>query len=194
MRKLKQNGFLVQGLADTNNVVKKFNYFGINAYHQYPLSTVNDSFCKKLTEEQQVKKEKNGFRFLEFITDEKLLEKYLNRCLDLGIKIRILFIESDYSYEEWSGMIPETILLGYEYCPFPVDEQIISDLDWYPPFSIFRRNLNKNGLFDTYDEAFEFKNTYDLACENKEIGDGKADAFICRVSELDIQKAREWLL
>ena len=184
MHNLKPNGFLIQGVSDSNNVVKNFKYSGINAYHQYPLSTDNDALSKLLTEEQQVKKIENGYQFLEFISDEKLLIRYLTRCKDINIETRILFIESDYSYEEWSEAIPETDFLGYEYCSIPIDDQIITDLDWYEPFSKFRNKLNVNGLFNTYDEALDFKMAYDLAYDSKEIGDGEINAFICRVSEL----------
>ena len=188
MCKLKPNGFLIQGLSDSNNVVKNFKYSGINAYHQYPLSADNNSVSKTLIEEQQVRKLGNGFQFLEFISDKKLLERYINRCFELHIKIRVLFIESNYSYEEWREPIPETVFLGYEYCPIPIDEQVITDLDWYPLFSKFWNKLNENGLFNTYDEALNFKKAYDLACENQEIGDGEIDAFICRVSEISAEK------
>ena len=108
----------------------------------------------------------------------------MTHCKDMNIETRVLFIESDYSYEEWSEAIPETDFLGYEYCPIPIDDQIITDLDWYEPFLKFRDKLNENGLFNTYNEALEFKIAYDLAYDSKEIGDGEINAFICRVSEL----------
>lgn len=184
---LKPNGFLVQGLEDINYKVKNFKYLGINAYHQYPLSTVNDSYCKMITEQQRVKNIESEYQFLEFISDMELLKKYLGCCFKLGIKTRTLFIESRYPFEEWKEPFLNTVLLGYEYCPIPIDEQIITDLDWYPPFSKFWSKMNKNGLFDTYDDALAFKRTYDLSYNNKQIGDGEINAFICRVSELNIK-------
>lgn len=182
MHLLKPNGFLIQGLDDINRRTKNFRYLGINAFHQYPLSTINDRQCRLLTEEQQVKKYRNEYQILEFISNKSLFDRYLNCCLEKNINTRVLFIESGYSYEEWSSSLPETNFLGYEYCPIPIDDQIVTDLDWYPSFSRFWSKLNKNGLFDTYGEALEFKKIYDLAYNNGEIGDGEMDAFICRVS------------
>ena len=182
-------GFLVQGLDDCSNFVKNFVYNGINAFFQYPLTSINNPECRKLTDEQCSKKiTDNQYQSLEFISDLDLLKRYVDCCLKHNINIRILFVESCYLYEEWKEPLLETVFLGYEYCPIPIDEQIISDLDWYKPFSRFWYKLNKNGLFNTYDEVLDFKNTYDLAWRNNEIGDGEMDAFICKVSEIPTER------
>ena len=68
----------------------------------------------------------------------------------MKIEIRALFIESEYVDEVYKYELTQTRFLGYEYCPIPIDEQIITDLDWYEPFSVYLNKMNKYGLFDSY--------------------------------------------
>ena len=194
MNRLVANGFLVQGLSDYTNFIKNFSYSGINAFYQFPLTYINNPEYRKLTNEQQSKKiADNQYQSLEFISDLDLLKRYVSCCLKHKINIRILFVESFYSYEVWQEPLFETDFLGYEYCPIPIDEQIVTDLDWYAPFSKFWVKLNKNGLFNTYADALDFKNAYDSACNNNEIGDGEMDAYIFRVSEIPMDRIEQKL-
>lgn len=179
------NGILVQGLNDKTKYIKNFTYEGINAYFQYPLTGENDNESRRLTNEQQSKEiSNNQYVSLEFISNFDLYERYLRRCMELQIKIRVLFIESEYSSEIWREDLPSMKFLGYEYCPIPVDEQVITDMDWYEPFSKYWEKLNKYGLFDTYADVIEFVKEYNQAIENEKIGDGEMDAYICRVSQV----------
>ena len=104
----------------------------------------------------------------------------------MKMNIRALFIESKYSIETWSAPLPRMKFLGYEYCPIPVDEQIITDMDWYMPFSKYWNTLNAYGLFNTYGEVLEFVNDYEQAFFAEKVGDGYMDAYICRVSQICI--------
>lgn len=181
------NGVLVQGTNDKNCIINNFKYLGINAFYQYPLMCINDAQCRELTNEQQFKQvTDNQYLNLEFISDINLYERYIKMCYDKKISIRALFIESGYSEEIWNGPLPQMKFIGYEYTPIPIDEQIITDIDWYPPFSKYWRKLNKYGLFNTYDEVKEFKHEYDSAFSNEKVGDGEMDTYICRVSEICI--------
>lgn len=194
MDKLFANGFLIQGLNDNTNFIKNFSYKGINAYYQFPLTYINNPEFRKLTDEQQSKKiADNQYQSLEFISDLDLLKRYVCCCLKHKINIRILLVESFYSCEVCKEPPFETDFLGYEYCPIPIDEQIVTDLDWYEPLSKFWLKLNKNGLFNTYVDALDFKNAYDSAYNNNEIGDGEMEAYICRVSEIPMNRIEEIL-
>lgn len=179
------NGFLIQSLDKTNAGIKNFKYSGINAFHQFPLSSVNDVVCKKLTEEQQIKTCGSGYRFMEFISDKDLFDRYIETCHSLKINIRVLFLESNYSGEVWQDTLPKMNFIGYEYCPVPIDEQIITDLDWCPNFSKFWNRLNEYGLFKTYEDAIRFKREYDDLYCKKIIGDGEINSYLFKVSELE---------
>lgn len=187
MEKLRANGFLIQELENSNYIARRFFYLGINAFHHYPLSNVNDNQCREITEKQQIKKCEDGYQILEFISDESLLEQYILCCNERKINIRILFVESDYPCEIWKGRSFDTEFLGYEYCPMPIDEQIISDLDLCPYFENFRSILNNYGLFNTYNEALNFKRAYESALKQGIVGDGEADAYICKVFQCKIE-------
>lgn len=183
------NGILIQGLNDKTNFINNFSYQGVNAYFQYPLTYINDSESRGLTNEQQSKMISNNlYQILEFISDSDLYVRYLKKCNEMKIEIRTLFVESEYLDEIWKGELPKMKFLGYEYCPIPIDEQVITDMDWYEPFSIFWNKLNEYGLFNSYEDALEFAKVYDKAVENAEVGDGEIDTYICRISQVILEK------
>lgn len=179
------NGILIQGLNDKTNFINNFDYQGINAFFQFPLTYENDNECRKITNEQQSKKiSDNHYISLEFIADNDLYERYIKKCNEMQIDYRILFIESDYTNELWNNDLPKLEFLGYEYCPIPIDEQVVTDMDWYKPFSKYWKHLNQFGLFDSYDRAKEFANEYLNAMKEGTIGDGEMNAYICKVSRV----------
>ena len=179
------NGIVIQGLNDKTHFIKNFSYQGINAYSQYPLVGVNDSESRRITNEQQSKKLSNNlYLSQEFISDIGLFTRYLKKCDEMQIKVRALFVESGYSDEIWKDEFPKMIFLGYEYCPIPIDEQIITDMDWYKPFSNYWGKLNRYGLFNSYDDVLEFASEYNKVMAGGEIGDGEMEAYICRVSQV----------
>lgn len=179
------NGCIVQEVNDKNNIVETFNYLGIKAYHSYPLMWVNDSESRALTKEQFSKEvSKDCYQILEFISNEDLLNRYVNACVQRDIDVRTLLIESEYDEELWRGCTPNIEFLGYEYCSIPFDEQIITDFDLYAPLSGFKNDLNKYGLFDSYEKAEEFRYLYDWYWANGYIGDGTMNTYIFKVSEV----------
>jgi len=179
------NGALIQDYKAKTNYVKSFNYLGVNAFHSFPLIGRTENDAQLLTREQMFGgNECNRFIPLEFISNKDLYERYVNKCNELNISFRTVFVESDYSDEVWNGLDMKKKVLGYEYCPMPIDEQIITDLDWYPKFECFRKKLNEYGLFKTYEEAKEFRTAYDLAFQKGLIGDGAFEGYIFCVSEV----------
>ena len=179
---LNANGILIQGLDEHTDFINNFVYDGINAYFRFPLTAFCDSESRDLTSEQQSKKiSGDSYAVLEFISDYGLYERYVKKCNELGIKFRALFIESKYSEEIWSGQLPKKEFIGYEYCPIPIDEQIITDMDWYEPFSKYQKLLNEYGLFRTYSDAEKFSEEYTRAFNEGKVGDGEENNYICKV-------------
>ena len=176
------NGMLVQALNEKTSFIKHFPYYGIMAYHSFPLIGRTDEESRKLTDLQLFIKTENEPRIVnEFITDPGLFRRYTDKCVELQIACRVLLIESDYAGEKWEGSLPNRKVLGYEYCPIPIDEQIITDMDWYRGFAKYWPKLNPYGLFDTYEEIARFVVEYNRAFTAHEVGDGPMDAYICRV-------------
>ena len=99
-----------------------------------------------------------------------------------GIRIRLLFLESQYQDEIWSGKAVQKRTLGYEYSPVPFDEQIISDLDWFSGLADFLPKLNKFGLFERLEDAQAFVERYDKLLLTGNLGDGLETAFLFRIS------------
>ena len=123
------NGMLVQALNEKTSFTKHFPYYGIMAYHSFPLIGRTDEESRKLTDLQLFIKTENEPRIVnEFITDPGLFRRYTDKCVELQIACRFLLIESDYAGEKWEGSLPNRKVLGYEYCPIPIDEQIITDI------------------------------------------------------------------
>lgn len=182
---MKANGILIQGLDDKTNYVQNFPYHGINAYCQFPLTWYGDVISQKLTEETLSRRiDEYWFESLEFISNPDLYNRYIRHCKAMNVKIRALFIESNYSDEIWTGALPKMEFMGYEYCPVPIDEQIITDLDWYEPFFRFHSLLNELGLFRTYADAESFAAFYNEAFRAGKVGDGEMNSYIFRVSRI----------
>ena len=182
---LNANGVLIQGLDDKTTYAKSFPYHGINAYYQFPLTWLKDDISKKLSDETQFKRiDEYWSSSLELISDPDLYNRYIRHCTAMNVKFRALFMESNYSDEFWTGALPNMEFMGYEYCPIPIDEQIITDLDWYKPFFRFHKLLNHFGLFRTYADAEMFAKAYNEAFLAGKVGDGEMDSYIIRVSRI----------
>lgn len=176
------NGYLIQDLNKPTNYIKTFKYFGISSYSNFPLSTINSKNCQELTDLQSIKTDADGCnQFLEFISNKELYEDYINCCFENEISIRVLFCESTYKNEVFLDNIPEMNFLGYEYCPVPLDEQIITDLDCFEHLKLYKSKLNKFGLFDIFDDVLLFKKAYDEFVDNEIIGDGLECSHIFKV-------------
>lgn len=172
------NGFLVQHTNQpifSMGFIRHFAYHGISACNTYPLSEF--SAYRQLNNEMMTQ---------EFITEPDLLKHCVTACQECGIPIRLLFVESGYDGEIWQGHDVQKTLLGYEYNTVPIDDQIITDLEWYEPLSEFWQYLNKDGLFPTEEIAYRFKKEYDKAFQSRQIGDGDMDAFMFRISEVGL--------
>ena len=183
--KLYPNGILVQGLTLPTNYLSSINYHGILAYHDFPLQFIRNEKCKAISNKVPNFLFDDGTSVqLQFISNMDLAVEYNAICPENAIDIRNLFIESCYPDELWNGVIPKTTFLGFEYCTIPFDCQIVTDMEWYEPFHLFRSKLNANGLFDSYEDAVEFKRAYDDAVKKNEVGDDNPPCFIFKISEL----------
>ena len=183
-----QNGYLVQAINITGYLPRHFKYEGMNAFSSYPLLGLQSDRSKELSDRQMQMHKGEGVYsvFLEFISDRNLLEEYVDECIKQGIETRCLLIESDYHGEHllFPNEVPVSHVLGYELCTVPLDNQIVTDLDWFQPLFKFHSSLNQFGLFDDLDKAKEFEAEYNKYYQRGTIGDNFEYATIFRVSTL----------
>ena len=186
------NGFLVQHLHEVphgmENIIDICGYHGLFARCVNPLSLFSDLESQELSKESQWRTVSDReYVLLEFISDPNVLLRYIKACLKHDIPIRLLFVESDYSEELWTGPeIPKKIL-GYEYNTIPIDNQIVTDLSWYRPLSSFLKGLNPMGLFASIEDVMFFKLAYDQAYDRGEIGDGDMQTHIFCLYEVQAE-------
>lgn len=172
------------------DVIHTCGYCGLSARNADPLSALPDRESQKLSKEASwCAISEHMVTPLEFISESSLLLRYIAACQSRNIPIRLLFVESDYEQEVWTAPIPPKKLLGYEYNTIPIDNQIITDLSWYDPFSDFLKRINSYGLFRSMEEVLLFKNAYDQAFARGEIGDGDMETHIFRLSEVQVNDA-----
>lgn len=186
-----QNGFLVQHFYELpygmEHIINTYGYQGLSARNTNPLDALSDRECREISRDSQwcmITERENVL--LEFISDPDILLRYIKACRKHSIPIRLLFIESDYNGEIWIGPDIPKRFLGYEYSTIPIDNQIITDLSWYPPLSPFLKKINSWGLFPSIDDVMLFKNAYDQAFSSGEIGDGGMDTYIFRLFEVQL--------
>ncbi len=183
------NGIIIQDTTSPTDFMNKIKYLGVNAYHSFPLSLIEDIECRNISKEVFSKQLDDGFcQILEFISDKNLLKRYVDLCKKHNIPIRALFIESGYAFESWKEEKPACKFMGYEYCEIPFDSQIITDFSWHTPLHQFFGKLNEFGIFDTVTDVKEFKNKYDKEFNEGNIGDGEMDTFICKIYEVDLNQ------
>lgn len=185
-----QNGFLVQhryalpyGMEEIFNAC---GYLGLSARHSDPLMDLPDRESRELSREATWREVSPGmYQMLEFISDPDILLRYLKVCREREIPIRLLFAQSDYDQEVWTGPDIPKQCIGFEYSPIPIDNQIIGDLCCVVPLAPFLKRLNSYGLFFTQEEAAAFKDAYDRAFAAGEIGDGDMETHIFCLYEVD---------
>lgn len=178
----KKNGYLIQDVDSVMPFIKIDEYKGINAYFNYPLCGIESRECRALTNRQMSQKTDDGmYENLLFVSDVELLSELEEACQIYDINYRKLFIESGYEDEICDVAPKNAMFIGYEYCPFPLDCQIISDLQWFEPLFKFQKHLNSYGVFNDYLTAQEFKKEYDRYLASGVIGDGLEEAYICKV-------------
>lgn len=183
------NGCIIQGVPDLTtmslNLIKTIEYHGMFSYEDFPLDGIEDPLCRDLADRQSFKKVgENLSQYLNFISQKSLMDEYIACCKKFNIDIRVLFVESEYSEEIWTDEIPELEFLGYEFCSVPLDNQIIIDLDWFEPLGEFKKLLNQNGLFKSYEDALMFQKAYEGYFNAGMIGDGEYEAYIFKVSRV----------
>ena len=185
-----QNGFLVQHRYEIPRIMEDMihacGYLGLSARHSDPLMTLPDRESRELSREATWREVSPGmYQMLEFISDPAILLRYLMACRDREIPVRLLFVESDYSQEVWTGPDIPKRCIGFEYSPVPIDNQIIGDLCCCESLAPFLKRLNSHGLFFTQEEAAAFKNAYDRAFAEGIIGDGDMEAHIFCLYEVN---------
>lgn len=181
------NGFLIQDTSWHSDNVKTFSYKGIDAYGNEPLRFIGTRQCREISNRiTSLKVGENEYVMREFISNKDDLDEYIRICRELSIPIRILFLESDYCDEIWKAPLPQMRFIGYEYCPVPIDCQIITDLDWCSQLEKHKLKLNEYGLFRTEEDAASFQKDYLKAEAEGYVGDGGVDAYIFKISVVDI--------
>ena len=186
-----KNGILIQDLQYPAFSLKRIKgkYLGVSSFYAEPLLTLQDPECQKLNDEATKKMFSDGYStFIEFTPNLDILYRYLIKCKELNLGVRLLYIESDYPDEVCDYDFEDKKFLGYEYCEIPFDSQVITDFDWYEPLHKYYDLLNEYGLFNTVEDAEKFKAAYDDAFQKGYIGDGDMDTYICKVYLVDAEK------
>ncbi len=159
-------------------------YRGVHRYKDCPLSLESkDKHICALAQEQFYQVE--GDIWTSFISDADLLKRYVEACFAEGYTLRLLYVESGYALEKYSGAIPKGAFLGYEVCEIPLDACTVYDLYICDFYENFRQRLNENGLFENEKDAVEFMEQYNKDLEAGKVGDGDVELYVCKVFEIN---------
>ena len=186
-----KNGIFIQDLQYPAFSLKRIKgkYIGVSSFYGDPLLSIPDPECQKIYDEATWKRLDDEYSILlQFIPNLDILYRYLIKCKELNIGIRLLYVESDYPDEVCDYDFEDKKFLGYEYCEIPFDSQVITDFDWYEPLHKYYDLLNEYGLFNTLEDAEKFKAAYDDAFQKGYIGDGDMDTYVFKLYEVDAEK------
>ncbi len=184
-----KNGILVSEKEKERKHLEGFDYHGVGTYRLFfPLIRMRDAECRKLSDEQFSIEVEPGWYFINnFISNMSLFKRYIQKCKELDLDVRVLFVESyGYEAEIWQDELPEMEFIGYEFCPIPFDDQVVTDLEFHKPLEVYKKKLNKFGLFDSCEDLIKFIVDYQKEEEKGEIGDGGFDGYICKLYNVKI--------
>lgn len=180
------NGYIVQDVNWPWYAPTTFSYSGLCAYDEFPLIHINDPECREITDKISSIKDSEGYHIETYFIEEKsILQSYLNICNYHNIKTRVLYVNMLQNRNNIKQHIENALFLGYECITLPVDDQIVSDLDYYGDhFPSIIPQLNECGLFDSISDAKLFLNEYKKYCDTGELGDDIGDIYIFEVWQL----------
>ena len=184
-----RNGILIQGKNKLNKIIIDKEpenwYCGMHRFYDDPLLHVSDVECIDIQRERMFElADTNPEICNQFISNLSLAKRYISKCIELQLDVRVLFIESQYPYEIWNDEIPELVCLGYEVTEIPLGIMTLYDLFYDPRFEQYKNQLNEHGLFSNEIDAHNFMNTYKPLLELGVVGDGNVDLYVCRVYEV----------
>lgn len=168
MKKLYNNGYVVQGLFKDEYTSILDSYRGIESFVSWPLDNFNDTISKKLQDEAWVK----WFSYndiLEVTPERDYLNRYINHCNELGINTMILQIETPYNNQIAIDDLKIKKVLGFD-CITGVR---LSYLNLEPKYleehflEIYKK-LNVYRLLNTIDEIYDFLKIYNRLLDEGE--------------------------
>ena len=164
--KLNNNGYLVKALS--NSPYEPFisiskNYKGIGVFFSWPLSDKVDAISKTIENEASEKYFNYEEAVFWLIPDKKFLLLYMNHCKKLGMETLILRVETKLENQQADDELEVSEVLGFDladnvdfsYLAYDMgclNNPTISELK---VFEQSKLKLNKNGLFDTYEDAVD---------------------------------------
>lgn len=157
---LYNNGYIIKDLIDNEDLeILHSDYRGLQSFHSWPLNKEKDDISKKLTSAVMDYFEKRN-KFVEILQGTKLLTDYADHCQELGIKIIIMKIMSERGKLLAEKDLRETEFLGYD-CMAACDVSYLAEIHMkeggiFEEYENMRAKLNKNGLFDNFEDVEEF--------------------------------------
>lgn len=153
MNQLNDNGYIIQ--RKINNL-----YQGVDGDNWYLNHCSSDRFFEMFYDEY-INKVWANQDYVDCCTDESYIEKYVKESTKLGIEFRILGCSTCRRFPIMKNrrLRKKGVKLGYDfaYSGGSYYSSILNDIISGRIESFKTIRLNKNGLFDTYEEANQFK-------------------------------------
>lgn len=188
MGKLVNNGYLIQGLYKNERTSLLEHYEGVEKYVSWPLRDMDD-YKSKLLEEEAWDSWFGYKNILEVIPSKAYLIKYKNHCIEKGLNIRILKVETPIYNQLAIDELKVSNVLGFD-CIEGIQLSYLNldNLFFQHQFPSVYEKLNKYGLFDTIEYVYEFLRQYDKLLDegvNLEYGSSPTPARLSTVELVD---------
>ena len=160
------NGVIVQAIEDpyaehshcSSDDTPQHTYQGLANYTSWPLQNMKDPLSAELTELLEASWVRPHFDeyAIRTITEKELLQAYVHHCCTLGIRVRLVEIQSNVVLPYSFIQIPKVNkrFIGYEYVRLTDRQQVQSpifqgnDISDHDEFFQYKQNLNSYGLFE----------------------------------------------
>lgn len=155
------NGYVVKGKFRTIYSQDFDNYRGIGCYTSWPLNEYEDkdNLAKILSKES----EERWFSFVDttFLTvpEKDFIRRYVEHCNTLNVETVIYQIETPKNIQLATDLLEIVEILGWD-CLATAQYSYLAD-EAYNSFNLkplkkFKQRINKNSLFDSIDDVWEF--------------------------------------
>ena len=178
--KLYNNGYLVKGLFRREWSSTEESYQGVGSFVAWPLAYFDDD--KSIALENEAFDRWFIYRDrIWLVPDRDYLERYVRHCSSRGFGTQVIQFETPRSNQIAKDVLDVVEVLGFD-CIIGYDTSYLDmDPDGVPDLERLFQKLNRNRLFDTIEETYEFLDIYNRLLdegENLEHGENPTPALL----------------
>lgn len=145
--RLYRNGFVVAEITNMEDFT----------YKAWPLFDLTDDKTALAMTDEAYKSWFQKYELQHIVPDSNYIKRYLMHCNSIGLKVKVLLFESLYKVFEVEKSFVIEEILGFDCIGTVYESYLRTEFESFKEeLELHNIRLNKNGLFDTLEEAVCF--------------------------------------